>query len=29
MPLPSSWLAHLKTLRGFVYRVLKARAERL
>jgi len=29
MPLPSSWPIHLKTLRGLVYRVLKARADRL
>ena len=29
MPLPSSWLAQLKTLRSLVYRVLKARADRL
>lgn len=29
MPLPSSWLARFRTLRNLVYRVLKARAERL
>jgi len=29
MPLPSSWLTQLKALRSLVYRVLKARADRL